>query len=222
MIKHAKGGNDIIHPLESFFQEQILEEIREGEKWQKTNEEAKEEKTAKLKGIAEFISEEEGKLKVFIASLSYYFPSSDVFVERPSEHSRFGIEARAKEGGGEDFASEFGAEAKGARAVFERARASRNPNQGSYPPLVFPPILILSLTFPYPFHLLLFTKYSCQSFRHTSTRRRNTWIIIRRLKNRSQNSPKVWRGQRGQGALKEMGRGEGEVDREGRWLMLYY
>eukprot|EP00026_Physarum_polycephalum_P003338 Phypoly_transcript_03348.p1 GENE.Phypoly_transcript_03348~~Phypoly_transcript_03348.p1 ORF type:complete len:749 (-),score=204.22 Phypoly_transcript_03348:37-2283(-) len=63
IIKHAKGGNDIIHPLESFFQEQILEEIREGEKWQKTNEEAKEEKVARLQDIDQFISEEEDKLK---------------------------------------------------------------------------------------------------------------------------------------------------------------
>jgi len=62
-IRHAKGGNDIVHPLESFFQEQILEEIREGEKWQKTNEEAKEEKIARLHDIDQFITEEEGKLK---------------------------------------------------------------------------------------------------------------------------------------------------------------
>jgi len=62
-IRHAKGGSDIIHPLERFFHAQIEEEVHEGEKWLAASEEAKGEKAAKLRDIDDFVKEEEGKLQ---------------------------------------------------------------------------------------------------------------------------------------------------------------
>jgi len=61
-IKHAKSGNDIIHPLERFFKRQIEHEVKEAEKWQAAIQQAKTEKATKLTEIDEFVKEEESKL----------------------------------------------------------------------------------------------------------------------------------------------------------------
>jgi len=62
-IRHAKGGNDIIHPLERFFKRQIELAVKQGEKWQVAIAQAKAEKATKLREVDEFLKEEEGKLQ---------------------------------------------------------------------------------------------------------------------------------------------------------------